>query len=189
MGTQRKALVHRRPGTENREALNKTQFMHKAKNQSLHVFGVIGHDYKSSLHFYQSSGEKGRLIQVDYKDFLEKIVISDWQPHLLFVEDNDSAHGTRGKSNNAIKRLKKAHGINWACNPVFSPDLNPIEHVWRSIKQRIKNRGLIWDHDELKAAIQAEWDLLTFAEINKIIDTMPHRCLELGERLGGSTSY
>ena len=163
--------------------------MHKAENQTLHIYAVIGHNYKSPFYFYKSSGVGGRLKQVDYKVILEEIVISDWLPYLTFVEDNDGAHGTRGKRNNAIKRLKKAHGINWACNPAFSPDLNPIEGCWRIIKQRIKTRGLIWDDVTLKAAIEEEWDRLTLAEINKLINTMPHRCLELGERLGGSTSY
>ena len=65
-----------------------------------------------------------------------------------------------------------------------SPDLNPIKTIWRTIKQRLKNRGLILDPTELRRAIEEEWAKITLDEINKAVDTMPDRIAALNERNG-----
>ena len=75
-------------------------------------------------------------------------------------------------------------GIKWKANPPESPDLNPIETIWRLVKQRLKNRGLIRDVTELRRAIEEEWDKITLEEINKAISTMPERVAALNERNG-----
>jgi hypothetical protein len=75
-------------------------------------------------------------------------------------------------------------GINCESNPPESPDLSPIKTIWRIIKQRLKNRGLILDPTELRRAIQEEWDNITLEEINRAIDSMPKRVAELNERNG-----
>jgi hypothetical protein len=59
-----------------------------------------------------------------------------------------------------------------------------IKTIWRTIKQRLKNRGLILDGTELRRAIQEEWDNITLEEINRAIDSMPKRVAELNERNG-----
>ena len=71
---QRQARIHRRAGFEARNALEKTQFKLKRQNQSLHVYAVIGWNFKGQLHFYTGSGVGGRLIQDDYRVILEDIV-------------------------------------------------------------------------------------------------------------------
>ena len=50
-----------------------------------------------------------------------------------------------------------------------SPDLNPIETIWRIIKQRLKSRGVIFEEAILRRAIQEEWDKITIEEINRAI--------------------
>jgi transposase len=93
------------------------------------------------------------------------------------VEDNDG-HGTKGKADNI--RL----GIKWEAQPSNSPDLNPIETIWRTITQRWKSRGVIFSVEALKQAIQAECDKITIKEINKVMSTMPDRVTSLNERFG-----
>jgi Transposase IS4 len=75
-------------------------------------------------------------------------------------------------------------GIQCESNPPESPDLNPIETIWRTIKQRLKNRGLILDPTELRRAIEEEWDKITLKEINEAISTMPDRVAAVNERDG-----
>ncbi|ERF75957.1 hypothetical protein EPUS_01323 [Endocarpon pusillum Z07020] len=58
-------------------------------------------------------------------------------------------------------------GIKWEMNPPTSPDLNPIETIWRIIKQRLKSRGVIFEEAVLRRAIQEEWDKITLDEINR----------------------
>ncbi|KAF7508107.1 hypothetical protein GJ744_009548 [Endocarpon pusillum] len=59
-----------------------------------------------------------------------------------------------------------------------------MESIWRLLKQRLKNRGLITDPTELQRAIEEEWDKITLEEINKAIATMPDRVAAVNERNG-----
>lgn len=188
-GLQRQARVHRRHGTEARNDPKKIQFKVKRSNQIFHVFGVIGWNYKSKLHFYTGSGVGGRLIQEDYIQILKDVVAPDWDVDCILLEDNDQPHGTRGNSDNKVKQTKAQLGIKWEANPPDSPDLNPIESIWRMIKQRLKNRGVIFDANELRRAIEEEWNNLTLEEINKAIATMPARRDAVMERNGLPTQF
>jgi len=122
-------------------------------------------------------------------DFLRKWIAPTWEEDWILLEDNDTAHGTRGKGYNQVKHLKDELEIRWEANPPSSPDLNPIEKIWRSIKQRLKNRGVIWTPEDLKRAIQEEWDAVTIEEINRQIDTMPARVEAVSNARGGPTAF
>jgi transposase len=80
----------------------------------------------------------------------------------ILLEDNDKAHGTTSKPTSQVNQTKQRLGITCESNPSVSPDLNPIEGIWRSIKQRIKSRGIFFDKSELRRAIEEEWDKVTF---------------------------
>jgi DDE superfamily endonuclease len=188
-GLQRQARIHRRRGRKARNMPTKIQFRIKRRNQDLHVFAYIGHDFKSQLHFYIGSGVGGRLTQVDYVRILEDVVAPNWRPDWILLEDNDNSHGTRGNTNNKCKQAKQRLGIKWEANPPESPDLNPIETIWRIVKQRLKNRGPIFETSELKRAIQEEWDKITLGEIIKAIATMPDRVAALNSRNGIPIPY
>jgi transposase len=105
------------------------------------------------------------------------------------LEDNDQPHGTRGNANNKCKQAKTRLGIKWEANPPQSPDLNPIETIWRLVKQRSKNRGLILDPDVLRRCIEEGWDKITMDEINKAVSTMPDRVTAVRERFGVPIPY
>ena len=98
------------------------------------MYVVIGWNFKGQLHFYTDSGIRGRLVQADYMVILEQIVVPNWDKDCVLIEDNDGSHGTKGKDPNKVKTLKARLGIQWEMNPVNSPDLNPIETIWRIIK-------------------------------------------------------
>ncbi|KAF7501995.1 hypothetical protein GJ744_001009, partial [Endocarpon pusillum] len=125
----------------------------------------------------------------DYMVILEEIVAPEWDKDCVLVKDNDGPHGTKGKGFNKVKALKIRLGIQWEMNPPNSPDLNPIETIWRIIKQRLKSRGVIFEEAVLHRAIQEEWDKLTLDEINRAISTMPDRVAALNERNGRPIPY
>jgi len=88
------------------------------------------------------------------------------------MEDGAPAH----KAKEQRDAYKKAEAVKlpWPGN---SPDLNPIEHVWDLLKDRIDSRK---PHrpttiTELKRAWQEEWERLMVAEINGFIAKMPKR--------------
>jgi hypothetical protein len=148
------------------------------------VFAYIGWNFKSELHFYTGAGGSGRLTQADYVVILEGVVASNQEPDWILLEDNDNSHDTRGDVDYKCKQAKRRLSIQCESNPPESPDHNPIETIWRIIKQRLKNRGLILDPTELRRAIEEEWEKITLDEINQAISTMPERVAVLNERNG-----
>lgn len=126
----------------------------------------------------------------DYKEqILTRYVIPLMQERLesIFMEDGNSTHGLKDE---AMKKFKADHHITclsfW---PPSSPDFNPIENVWRIIKQRLKNRGPFLRIEDLKEALQEEWEKLTQLEINKLLVTLPQRMEEAHERNGLATRF
>lgn len=57
----------------------------------------------------------------------------------------------------ALVRVKKSLGIPLHSRPPSSPDLNPMENVWRVINQRMKARdNFSTTVEKLKEAVQEE---------------------------------
>ncbi len=76
--------------------------------------------------------------------------------------------------------------------PSQSPDLSPIEMMWRILKSRVKLHRSS-SREELKKAIQEEWDAITLNEINNYIlggkYHMNKRMNQYYGRNGYSTQY
>ena len=160
------------------------------------VWGGVGWNVKTPLIFYGGTGKKGGFTQEDYRKFvLEGFVGPAWdaarnlnyQDYIL-QEDNDSSHGTLTHQNENF-RWKMDHQIPllqpW---PPQSPDLSPIENIWRILKQRVKKRKCT-SPQELRQAIQEEWDSITQEEINACISNMCDRIIAVVDRKGLHTPY
>ena len=91
-------------------------------------------------------------------------------------EDGDPSHGMRKEG--LARSYKQKHGIKNLTHPTQSPDLNPIEAYWNIIKQRLRRR-LFHSKEDIKAAIQDEWDKITIKEIRDRIKDMPRRCIRV----------
>ena len=90
----------------------------------------------------------------------------------------------------AAKDFRAAHCLEVLPHPAQSPDINPIEHVWKQLKTRINRREVQPKTlDELWVAIQEEWGKITVDFINKLVDGMP-KCVEaVLKAKEGSTKY
>ena len=88
--------------------------------------------------------------------------------HFIFQEDNDGSHGTRSEENIA-RMVKDRMELDYIDDhPPNSLDLNPIENVWRILKSRVKLHHCK-THQELRDAIEEEWEQITLQEINECI--------------------
>jgi transposase len=92
---------------------------------------------------------------------MESMRLIDDKPWLL-QEDGDPLHGIRKRG--LAQEYKEAHNVQNLFHPAQSPDLNPIEGIWLIIKQRIRRR-VFNSEEELKEALQEEWDIFTIEEI------------------------
>ena len=77
------------------------------------------------------------------------------------------------------------HRLDW---PTQSPDINPIEHVWKRLKKQfstIKSKNL----DELRKNIEKEFKEIDKNFIHELILSMPRRIQALIKAKGGHTKY
>ena len=110
------------------------------------------------------------------------------------VEDGSRAHGrkdTRKNGGICNKARLECHidSLDW---PPQSSDLNPIENVWRVLKQLLRNRKPHggWGIAKLKEAVIDIWDNEITPDIyNKWIDEMPLRLQAVLDNEGAMTQY
>ncbi|GBM58842.1 hypothetical protein AVEN_206021-1 [Araneus ventricosus] len=72
--------------------------------------------------------------------------------------------------------------------PVQSPNLNPIEHVWDYLQQKI-NEHNISNKQELRKLLIEEWAKINGSFFAKLIKSMSNRLLEVIKCKSGPTRY
>jgi transposase len=65
--------------------------------------------------------------------YLEQVLIPNLKPGEVVVIDNASFH-----KGDVIKTMIEAVGCSLIYLPAYSPDFNPIEHFWHSVKNEIR---------------------------------------------------
>uniref|UniRef100_A0A665T358 Tc1-like transposase DDE domain-containing protein n=1 Tax=Echeneis naucrates TaxID=173247 RepID=A0A665T358_ECHNA len=91
------------------------------------------------------------------------------------MDDNAPPHRARI----VTARLQEV-GVPHMVWPAMSPDLNPIEHVWDQLKQRLDDRTPP-PHDlaELHVALMEEWNALPQNNIMRLVRSMRRRSFRL----------
>lgn len=163
----------RRPKTETEEEYNRRVQEWEAGKPHNHEVKVQGNAMTQK--YYVEN-----LLPL-YVNAVKSMRLIDDKPWLL-QEDGDPSHGMRKAG--LAHEYKDAYNIQNLVHPAQSPDLNPIEGIWAILKQRIRRR--IFDsEEEMKEALQEEWDKITMEEIQYRIADMPRRCAELVRSNGG----
>jgi transposase len=68
--------------------------------------------------------------------------------------------------------------------------MNPIEQIWRTMKQDLrKRRADIKTLAQYHRAIQEEWDAIPLSKINELVEEMEERVNTLYNRFGDATGY
>ena len=155
--------------------LDTIQKKFKVDVNEFHVWTYVGWNFKSDLIFYDLDEDEPRNMTINLyivkmlsivKGYRDETEVKDKE--FIFQENNDGGHGTRSQEN-SVRLYKNQINLDFIDDwSAFSPDLSPIENVWRILKQRIR-RHEPKTKEELKIVIETEWAKLTLKEINRVI--------------------
>jgi len=123
------------------------------------VLGLI--DYFTGQ-FY-SMGHEGRLNSEIYEEFL-KSVLSKTKKHIILIQDGAPYHKSK-----AMRKFfeKNSNRITVYRLPSYSPDYNPIEKLWKKIKEKEVHLHYFPTFDSLKNKVNEA--LLNFQNMSKDI--------------------
>jgi len=116
------------------------------KRKAYKVFGLI--DYFTGRLF--SHGQTDRFTAATYCAFLETVLTQTDQP-LLLIQD-----GARYHTAADTKDFIAAHADRLSVYqlPAYSPDYNPIEHLWKNMKKRTTHNRYFPEFDLVCASVE-----------------------------------
>lgn len=100
-----------------------------------------------------------------------------------FQQDNDPKHRSHIVNNWIQKR-----GVTCLIWPPFSPDMNPIEHLWDELERRMKKHQPK-NENQLRQALQVEWYGIGSDITRKLVESVPNRLYECYRMKGYPTKY
>ncbi|GFW47726.1 DDE_3 domain-containing protein [Trichonephila clavipes] len=136
----------------------------------------IGNDSKmmaiTDLHV-QSVVTKGHIYRDVILEQHVRLFRGAMGAEFLFMDDNARPHRA-----NIVDECLQSEDITRMDWPAYSPDLNPIEHVWDMLGPRIVARQPTPTClSELRRALLDEWCSVPQDQIDNLILSMPRRCV------------
>lgn len=104
-------------------------------------------------------------------------------PEPIIIKDGAAAH----RAHETLRMHEKAGFIKMVWPP-RSPDLNPIENLWRLLKWRV-GRRFPTTSEQVRAAVEAEWAKLCVSDFQKYCQSMPERITAVIAAQGGHTKW
>jgi len=116
------------------------------KRKGYKVFGLI--DYFTGRLFWH--GHEGRFNAESYCTFIEDVLAQTKQP-IILIQDGARYH-TAAKTREVF--AKHAERLWVEQLPAYSPDYNPIEHLWRNIKRQNTHNRYFPAFSDLATAVE-----------------------------------
>lgn len=140
--------------------------------------------------------ERGGVTGPVIKSSLEEILPATCSYGSYYAQDNAPTHKARIVQD-WLRPWCTEHGITLVDWPPYSPDLNPIENLWKLLKERIiaKDPTLVTlpKNDSSKARLvrvaTEVWDEMESDMLNHLIDTIDHRIEAVIAARGWYTKY
>jgi len=141
------------------------------KRKGYKIFGLI--DYFTGQFFYKA--QTGRFNSESYAAFLLD-VLSQTKQHVIVIQD-----GARYHTSKAMKAFFEMHADRLTIEqlPAYSPDFNPIEHLWKKVKKEATHLKYFPEFTDLQQEVDRA--LLHFAQTPREITVLMARyCEKLG---------
>lgn len=149
------------------------------------IWGSISGNGKGPMVVWRK--EWGNITADSYiKHIIPQILVDlEDHPELQVMEDNAPSH--KAAKTQRYWGLFEVFPMEW---PPCSPDLNPIENVWREIKRLIRNmEKLPRTVEEMQEAFRWAWDQVTDDYVISLVNTMPERMAAVIAASGGHTKW
>ncbi|KFM75006.1 Transposable element Tc3 transposase, partial [Stegodyphus mimosarum] len=167
----RRTFIWRAPGTRYHQ--ENIIERHRYGGAGVLVWGGIILGSRTDLHV-----QIGTMTSQIYRDvILEQHVDlfrSAMSAQFVFMDDNARSHRA-----NIVSECLQSEDITRMDWPAFSPNLNPVEHVWDMLGRRVAARQPPPTClPELRRALLFEWCNIPQDQIDNLILSMPRRCTD-----------
>lgn len=158
----------------------------KSGRSSVMVWGAFSGFDKSPL-VLMPEGERTA------KDFIRNVYdgtlsafyfMHDHPHHLTLMEDGAPIHRSK-----LAQQWRIAYGIPKLEWPPNSPDLNPIENLWKSVKESLRHHNRPRNKQEMMQTIEAVWNEVSMEQLQNLIASMPRRIKAIILAKGESTKW
>jgi transposase len=149
---------------------------------------IMDRDFESKKHSYSAENYL-EVLEGELEPTLRSILKGYY-----FIQDNASIHTAK-----KVKQWFIDHGVTTLTNwPPYSPDLNPIEHIWWELKKKVFTMfpDIAIDKSEsehsrqrLESALQAAWDTIDKSNFDSLFRSMPDRIEACITAKGWHTKY
>ncbi len=148
------------------------------------VWAGMSHNYRTPLVVIDGTLTARRYID----EVLQPQVLPFLQQHqdlALFQQDNARPHSARLTTD-----FLQTHNVEVLPWPPYSPDLNPIEHLWDELGRRVSNRiPRPENRQQLIRVLQEEWDAIPQDRIRRLVRSVRQRVASCLAANGGHTPY
>ncbi|GBO15293.1 Transposable element Tcb1 transposase [Araneus ventricosus] len=151
--------------------------VHKAS--SMIVWGCLAANVIGNLHFCTGTikaPDSIRVLDVNLRPSVHRLF---GRKRYLFQQDNPRPHRAK------ITRTKYVPVLEW---PAASPDLSPIENIWRILKRNMAQRRPR-NIQQLQDYLRQEWEKISTDTLNRLVSFMPERLAAVIRRKGDVISW
>lgn len=100
------------------------------------------------------------------------------------MHDNARPHTAR-----LTQQYLNANNVDVLPWPAMSPDINPIEHIWDLLGRRVRSRHQVNNLQQLQNALTIEWNNIPPHVVQRYVNSMRRRIIQVTRNNGGHTRY